>query len=170
MSRIGGRFQQSSQIGCVHDSFVILLLWICRSGAARTWAAPPQGGSRRQHKLRRLGLPERGAEDLEQGLVEADLQRAAVGELPVAGLPRAGDVPDVEMHHQETPSDRNPLGVRGVGEAGTIAVPSAVIGAVEDALAPFGLELNDCPVLPETLSRAMSEARRPAIAGRASRP
>jgi carbon-monoxide dehydrogenase large subunit len=92
------------------------------------------------------------------------------GTLMDYGLPRASDVPDVEMHHQETPSERNPLGVRGVGEAGTIAVPSAVIGAVEDALAPLGLELNDCPVLPETLSRALGEARRPAIAGRASRP
>src|SRR6185503_802354 len=58
------------------------------------------------------------------------------GTLMDYGLPRANDVPDVEMHHQETPSTRNPLGVRGVGEAGTIAVPSAVIGAVEDALAP----------------------------------
>jgi carbon-monoxide dehydrogenase large subunit len=92
------------------------------------------------------------------------------GTLMDYGLPRANDVPNVEMHHQETPSQRNPLGVRGVGEAGTIAVPSAVIGAVEDALGPLGLELNDCPVLPETLSRALSEAHRPAIAGRASRP
>jgi carbon-monoxide dehydrogenase large subunit len=80
------------------------------------------------------------------------------GSLMDYGLPRASDVPDVEMHHQETPSTRNPLGVRGVGEAGTIAVPSTVIGAVEDALAPLGVELDDCPVTPSAISQAILSA------------
>ncbi len=83
------------------------------------------------------------------------------GTLMDYGLPRASDVPDVEMHHMETPSTRNPLGVKGVGEAGTIAVPAAIIGAVEDALSPFGAELDRCPVLPESIAAAFKGAAAP---------
>jgi carbon-monoxide dehydrogenase large subunit len=83
------------------------------------------------------------------------------GSLMDYGLPRSLDVPDVEMHHQETPSMRNPLGVKGVGEAGTIAVPAAIIGAVEDALAPFGAELDGCPVAPEAINRLTRAAAVP---------
>jgi carbon-monoxide dehydrogenase large subunit len=90
-------------------------------------------------------------------LVYDDDGQLVNGTLMDYGLPRANDVPDVEMHHQETPSARNPLGIRGVGEAGTIAVPSAVIGAVEDALSPFGVQLDDCPLTPETVTRAVLE-------------
>jgi carbon-monoxide dehydrogenase large subunit len=99
----------------------------------------------------------------EQLVYDADGQLVN-GTLMDYGLPRANDVPNVEMHHQETPSTRNPLGVRGVGEAGTIAVPSAVIGAVEDALSPLSADFNDCPVSPESISRALLEWRTP-VAG-----
>ena len=73
------------------------------------------------------------------------------GTLMDYGMPRSTDIPDVEMHHLETPSARNPLGVKGVGEAGTIAVPAAIIGAVEDALEPFGAEIDSCPLTPERI-------------------
>jgi carbon-monoxide dehydrogenase large subunit len=79
------------------------------------------------------------------------------GSLMDYGLPRSTDVPNIEMHHQETPSARNPLGVRGVGEAGTIAVPAAIVGAVEDALEPFGAELSSCPVLPDLVAAAFRD-------------
>ena len=80
------------------------------------------------------------------------------GSLMDYGLPRSTDIPDVEMHHQETPSTRNPLGVRGVGEAGTIAVPAAIIGAVEDALSPFGADMDGCPVTAEAIAGVLSGA------------
>jgi CO/xanthine dehydrogenase Mo-binding subunit len=50
------------------------------------------------------------------------------------GVPRSVDVPPIEVVHLETPSERNPLGIKGVGEAGTIAAAAAIAGAIEDAL------------------------------------
>jgi len=53
-------------------------------------------------------------------------------------LPKADDVPTVELARTETPTPVNPLGVKGAGETGTIASTAAVANAVLDALAPFG--------------------------------
>ena len=80
------------------------------------------------------------------------------GTLMDYALPRADDVPRVEVHHAHSPSPRNPLGAKGLGEAGNIGVPPAVVNAVVDALAPFGVRHLDMPVTPESIWRAM---RRP---------
>ena len=53
-------------------------------------------------------------------------------------IPYATEIPNVEILHLETPSPLNPLGVKGVGEAGCIAVGAAIASGVEDALKPFG--------------------------------
>jgi carbon-monoxide dehydrogenase large subunit len=77
-------------------------------------------------------------------------------------LPMATDVPNVEVHHTETPSPLNPIGVKGAGEGGTIAVIAAIVGAIEDALSPFGARLATMPVTPEqivSIVRASSEKR-----------
>ncbi len=66
-------------------------------------------------------------------------------------LPAAGDVPDAETIHIESPSPLNPLGVKGAGEGGTIPAAAAIIAAVENALAPFGVHLTDVPVTPDRL-------------------
>jgi carbon-monoxide dehydrogenase large subunit len=63
-------------------------------------------------------------------------------------LPTATDMPRVETHHAVTPSPLNPLGVKGAGEGGTIAAIAAIVGAIEDALAPFGARIMHCPVTP----------------------
>jgi len=55
-----------------------------------------------------------------------------------------------------TPCPHNPLGVKGVGEAGTIASPAAVVNAVIDALAPFGVAHIDMPVTPEKVWNAIN--------------
>ena len=70
-------------------------------------------------------------------------------------LPRADDMPSVELLHQESPSLLNPLGVKGVGEGGAIAPPAAVANAVCDALAAFKVEINATPIKPEHIVRAM---------------
>jgi carbon-monoxide dehydrogenase large subunit len=66
-------------------------------------------------------------------------------------LPGSTDVPRVEMHHMETPSPLNPIGVKGAGEAGTIPAIAAIIGAVENALSPFGAKISKAPITPSEI-------------------
>jgi carbon-monoxide dehydrogenase large subunit len=75
-------------------------------------------------------------------------------------LPTAGDVPDMEIVHQEIPSPLNPLGVKGLGEGGAIAPPVVIANAVADALAPFGVEFNGTPIKPEQIVNAIQAARK----------
>ena len=74
-------------------------------------------------------------------------------------VPSAVEVPSFELDRTETPSPTNPLGVKGVGETGTIASPAAVMNAVMDGLAPFGVDDIDMPATPERVWRAIQEAR-----------
>jgi aerobic carbon-monoxide dehydrogenase large subunit len=76
------------------------------------------------------------------------------GTLMDYALPSAADIPALRVVHQHSPSPLNPLGVKGVGEGGAVAPPAAVANAVCDALAPFGLEVNETPLRPEALVRA----------------
>ena len=73
-------------------------------------------------------------------------------------LPLATDVPRVEIVHQETPSPLNPLGLKGAGEGGTIPTIAAVHSAINDALEPFGVVINDLPVSPQAIVSALGEA------------
>jgi carbon-monoxide dehydrogenase large subunit len=66
-------------------------------------------------------------------------------------LPTATEVPMLTTLYKETPSPLNPLGVKGVGEAGTIPAAAALISAVEDALSPFNVRINQYPLSPMTL-------------------
>jgi len=74
-------------------------------------------------------------------------------------LPRASWLPHLELDETVTPSPVNPLGVKGVGEAGAIASTAAVANAVIDALAPFGVRHLDMPYTPQTVWRAMHAAK-----------
>jgi carbon-monoxide dehydrogenase large subunit len=71
-------------------------------------------------------------------------------------LPTAADVPDIEYGHIETPSS-SPGGFRGMGEGGAIASPPAVVNAVADALAPFGVRVHAQPLGPVRLFELMAE-------------
>jgi len=71
-------------------------------------------------------------------------------------VPRASQVPWMELDRTETPSPVNPLGVKGVGEAGTIGATPAIVGAVVDALAPFGVKHLDMPLKPENIWRIIN--------------
>jgi aerobic carbon-monoxide dehydrogenase large subunit len=72
-------------------------------------------------------------------------------------MPTAMEVPDIEVAHLETPSPLNPLGVKGVGEAGTIPVAALVAEAVEDALAPFGVRIREMPLSPARIRELIEE-------------
>jgi len=71
-------------------------------------------------------------------------------------VPKAHFLPSFETDRTVTPCPHNPLGVKGVGEAGTIASPAAVVNAVIDALAPFGVAHIDMPVTPEKVWNAIN--------------
>jgi carbon-monoxide dehydrogenase large subunit len=73
-------------------------------------------------------------------------------------LPTANDVPDCRIEHIETPNPLNPLGVKGAGEGGTIPAPAAIVGAVEDALSPFGVRFAEAPLTPERIVAALRAA------------
>jgi aerobic carbon-monoxide dehydrogenase large subunit len=74
-------------------------------------------------------------------------------------LPTADTVPAIEIHHMESPTPVNPLGVKGAAESGTIGAPAAIVSAIEDALAPFGIVIRDLPVTPARLRALIAEAR-----------
>jgi carbon-monoxide dehydrogenase large subunit len=66
-------------------------------------------------------------------------------------LPTSDTVPPIEIHHMESPTPLNPLGVKGAAESGTIGAPAAIVSAIEDALKPFGVRITDLPATPERL-------------------
>jgi carbon-monoxide dehydrogenase large subunit len=67
-------------------------------------------------------------------------------------LPLATEMPDIEIHHIETPSPRNPIGVKGAGEGGTIPAAACVISAIEDALGAGAPFIGEHPVSPERIT------------------
>jgi carbon-monoxide dehydrogenase large subunit len=79
------------------------------------------------------------------------------GSLQDYALPRAEDVPEIEWDSTVTPSPNNPLGVKGVGEAGTIGALPAIVNATLDALEPFGVESLDMPLTPESVWTAIHD-------------
>jgi len=74
-------------------------------------------------------------------------------------VPSAADLPSYVTDRTETPSTTNPLGVKGVGEAGTIASTPAVVNAIIDALRPLGIRDITMPCTPERVWRAIQDAR-----------
>lgn len=82
------------------------------------------------------------------------------GSLMDYSLPRAEDLPDIETWLDNTPTRNNALGVKGAGEAGTVAAPCAAISAVLDALAPLGVTHIDMPATPARVWAAIEQARR----------
>jgi carbon-monoxide dehydrogenase large subunit len=86
-----------------------------------------------------------------------DSGQLLTGTLLDYALPRADVLPDIEVLSTVTPSPHHPLGVKGIGEAGTIASTAAVYNAVIDALEPFGVTTLDMPLTPEKVWRAMKQ-------------
>jgi aerobic carbon-monoxide dehydrogenase large subunit len=80
------------------------------------------------------------------------------GELTDYALPRASDMPRMITARTVTPSPVNPMGVKGVGEAGTIGATPAIVNAVVDALEPFGVRHVDLPVKRERIWRIIRKA------------
>jgi carbon-monoxide dehydrogenase large subunit len=103
------------------------------------------------------------AQGLGQGLFEDLTYDPATGQL-LAGtfmdyaMPRADDMPGFDVDSHEVPTQVNPLGAKGVGEAGTVGALPALLNAVNDALAPLGVRHLDMPVTSERVWRAIRDS------------
>jgi aerobic carbon-monoxide dehydrogenase large subunit len=102
-----------------------------------------------------------------QGIAEALYEEALydehgtllTGNMSTYRIPSAAELPGFVLDRTETPSSTNPMGVKGIGEAGTIASPPAVLNAVADALRPLGVEFIDLPASAERVWRAIQAAQ-----------
>jgi aerobic carbon-monoxide dehydrogenase large subunit len=90
----------------------------------------------------------------EQGMYNAD-GALVTGSMVDYAIPGAGELPLYTTDETRTPSPVNALGVKGIGEAGTIASTPTMVNAVMDALSPLGIRHLDMPLTPETLWRAV---------------
>jgi carbon-monoxide dehydrogenase large subunit len=102
-----------------------------------------------------------------QALMEHQVYDRSSGQLLTGSfmdyaMPHAGELPNVECELEEIPCKTNPLGVKGIGESGTIGAPPTIINALIDALSPFGVDQIDMPATPlrvwETIQRAKGKS------------
>jgi carbon-monoxide dehydrogenase large subunit len=90
---------------------------------------------------------------------DPDNGQLMTGSLLDYAVPRAEHVPNIRSSFQETPSPTNPIGVKGIGESGSIAAPPCMVHAVLDALSPFGISHLDMPMTPPRIWSAIKTAR-----------
>ena len=106
------------------------------------------------------GIAQGVGQALWEGAVYDDDGQLLSGSMLDYALPRASRLPNFELDQTVTPSPVNPIGVKGVGEAGAIASTAAVANAVIDALSPLGIKHLDMPYTSQTVWRAMQAARK----------
>ncbi|HYU63994.1 MAG TPA: molybdopterin cofactor-binding domain-containing protein [Verrucomicrobiae bacterium] len=95
----------------------------------------------------------------EEVVYDDDSGQLRTGTLTDYLVPTANEMPEMVLDNTLTPSPTNELGVKGIGEAGTIAASAAVINAVVDAVSPFGIKHVDMPASPDRLWKMIKEAR-----------
>jgi carbon-monoxide dehydrogenase large subunit len=103
------------------------------------------------------GVVQGAGQALWEGAVYDDNGQLLTGSMLDYALPRAHLVPDIETLSTVTPSPHNPLGVKGIGETGTIASTITIYNAVIDALRPLGVTRIDMPLTPERVWRAIHQ-------------
>jgi aerobic carbon-monoxide dehydrogenase large subunit len=72
--------------------------------------------------------------------------------------PTVREIPPLELHHIETPTAASITGAKGLGEGGAIGAPAAIINAVNDALTPFGVSIDEVPATPQRVRAALRAA------------
>jgi len=105
------------------------------------------------------GIAQGLAQALYEGASYNDQGELVTGTLNDYAIPKATMVPTYELSRTVTPSPTNPMGLKGAGEAGTIASTPAVANAVIDALSHLGVRHIDMPLTPERVWRAMNQAQ-----------
>ncbi|WP_435079054.1 xanthine dehydrogenase family protein molybdopterin-binding subunit [Halococcus sp. AFM35] len=104
------------------------------------------------------GVAQGVGQALYEGAEYDDNGNLMTGSMQDYTVPKAEHIPEMETDSTVTPSPHNPLGVKGVGEAGTIAAPQAVVNAVTDALQPFGVDHIDMPLSSEAVWQAVNDS------------
>ena len=102
-----------------------------------------------------------------QGLAQAVLENAVYdengqllsGTMMDYAIPKASSVPTYELDRTVTPCPYNPMGLKGVGETGTIASTPAVMNAIVDALSPYGVDHLDMPASPQRIWQILQERK-----------
>jgi carbon-monoxide dehydrogenase large subunit len=79
--------------------------------------------------------------------------------------PTAREMPPIELHHRETPSTTSITKAKGLGEGGSIGAPAAVINAINDALTPFDVEIDEMPATPQRIRAALRSSSLPSPQG-----
>src|SRR5215469_7243252 len=105
------------------------------------------------------GIVQGIAQALFEEVVYADDGTLRTGTLLDYSVPTANEIPPLTLDSTVTPSPTNELGVKGIGEAGTIAASAAVINAICDAVAPLGIKHVDMPASPDRLWKQIQEAK-----------
>ena len=106
------------------------------------------------------GITQGVGQALQEEAIYDDSGQLLTGSMMDYAVPTADVLPSFEVERTVTPSPTNPLGVKGAGETGTIGACAAVINAVVDALAPFGVKNIDMPAKPERVWRAIQAAKK----------
>lgn len=104
------------------------------------------------------------AQGLGQALLESVSYDSESGQLLSGsfmdyGMPRAENIPEIVSALEQIPAKTNPLGIKGIGESGTIGAPPTIVNAVLDALRPLGVTHIDMPVTPLRVWQAISDAK-----------
>ncbi|HLJ61709.1 MAG TPA: xanthine dehydrogenase family protein molybdopterin-binding subunit [bacterium] len=106
------------------------------------------------------GIVQGAAQALLEAVIYDEHGQLLTGTLAEYGIPKAELVPRIERGVSVTPTPRNPLGAKGVGEAATIGSTPAVVNAVVDALSHLGVRHIDMPLTPERIAAAMRDAQK----------
>jgi carbon-monoxide dehydrogenase large subunit len=105
------------------------------------------------------GIAQGVGQALLEGAMYDEYGQMVTGSFMDYPVPTSTEIPMIEMEYTETLTQVNPIGAKGIGEAGTIAAAPAVVNAVVDALAPLGVRHIDMPLWPQTVWRSVEDAR-----------
>jgi len=104
------------------------------------------------------GVAQGIANALYEKVVYDDTGNILTGSLADYLVPTMSEIPSIEIYHLKTLTDASVTGAKGVGEGGTIGAPAAVLNAVSDALAPFGVGIFEMPIPPQRIVQLLREA------------
>ena len=95
-----------------------------------------------------------GIEELAESLGQNILTTTLADYLP----PTVREIPPIELHHLETLSPETITGAKGLGEGGAIGAPAAILNAINDALSPFQISIDEIPATPQRIRAALRAA------------